>query len=388
MIDYRLKLPASQQQVEKRLLAALQSEQFPRALLLVGAPGIGKRALAIELARILSCHSEERKPCGECLSCMGYKREEGKSSWFWILPIESGGKVIGGDDPAAVEARTEQTVKAIEATIKDPWETTSFSARSSIRIDSVRDVIRELGSKNKWARVVLIPEADRMELGAANALLKTLEEVPDKTYFILTTANRSDLLPTILSRCTQLHIPEAPLSEVGAFLEARGLSTENIGSIWALSSGSPGRALVWTGGRIEELREMALQLLEWAAAPDMVDAMVWWSQRRQSSRNREVSAFTKDDASLLLQIIALLLGDLAQLRYGLTIRNIDSSDRLSALPFAKEGIDTLREMMKGVEIAEKHLASNVTVERVVIALVLRWRNRNRLDLSWAPEEAM
>lgn len=79
---------------------------------------------------------------------------------------------------------------------------------TQIKINQVRGVIRRISLRSSGKRVVLIKKAELLSLDAANALLKTLEEPPAGTIFILTTANIREIIPTIISRCQNIYLPE------------------------------------------------------------------------------------------------------------------------------------------------------------------------------------
>ncbi|TSC91134.1 MAG: DNA polymerase III subunit delta' [Candidatus Berkelbacteria bacterium Licking1014_96] len=75
---------------------------------------------------------------------------------------------------------------------------------TQIKIESVREVRRRVSLRSSGKRVVMIKKAELLSLDAANALLKTLEEPPMDTIFILTTANIREIIPTIISRCQNI----------------------------------------------------------------------------------------------------------------------------------------------------------------------------------------
>lgn len=128
----------------------------------------------------------------------------------------------------------------------------------NIGIDQVRGLQRLLGNAPALSsrRVVLIDSADDLERNGANALLKSLEEPPAGTVFILVAHAPSRLLPTIRSRCRILRFP--PLSDaiVRSILKTRlPANTEEaeIEALIAMGEGSPGRALHLAGLRVDDM---------------------------------------------------------------------------------------------------------------------------------------
>ncbi len=167
-------------------------DRLPHALLIHGAPGIGKLALAERFAQLLLCEADPRgaEPCGACSACRwfalgnhpDYRRVEPES----LAP------------PAAPEGEEER--KSAKA------------ARPSteIKIDQVRELagFLNIASHRGRHRVALLRPAEDMNTHAANALLKSLEEPPPAALFILVSHRPERLLATIRSRCVAL--PVAP----------------------------------------------------------------------------------------------------------------------------------------------------------------------------------
>ena len=69
MIEYRLNGPASQERIRIRLMSALRENRFPQSILIDGPVGIGKKALAMEIAQALQCTNPSVRPCGNCFGC-------------------------------------------------------------------------------------------------------------------------------------------------------------------------------------------------------------------------------------------------------------------------------------------------------------------------------
>lgn len=121
----------------------------------------------------------------------------------------------------------------------------------SITVDQVRSLQRLFGttpSLSPW-RVVVIDSVDDLERGAANALLKNLEEPPPQSIFLLVSHATERLLPTIRSRCRQLRLstlaPDAMTSALRAALP--DADDSEINNLVALGEGAPGRALAFRG---------------------------------------------------------------------------------------------------------------------------------------------
>lgn len=212
---------------------ALQSGCLPHALLFSGAAGLGKGEAAAAVARALVCQAAGAGAvggCGACLDC----RQAGAGTHpdvRWVTP-----------------------------------------AGGSIRIDQVREVVREahLRPFRGRGRVFVFRDAERMTEEAANSLLKVLEEPPAQTRFILLTAVPGALLPTVRSRCQEVVFRPLPEEAVAAALVGEGALEEEALRVARLTGGNPGLARRLLGSpelrRAVELGRRALMVV---GAPDL-----------------------------------------------------------------------------------------------------------------------
>jgi DNA polymerase-3 subunit delta' len=177
----------------------------PAALLLSGPRGVGKGDFALGLGQALLCHqpSVEGQGCGACQACRLYLG--GNHPDFRLL------QEIGSDDDAGEEGGAKG-----RGSVGARW----------IRVEQVRNLDELLALRPHLARrrVVLINPADRLHASAANALLKTLEEPPSDTHFILVTDSPRRLPATVLSRCVRLEFRLPATAEAVAWLEAQGVT--------------------------------------------------------------------------------------------------------------------------------------------------------------------
>jgi len=143
----------------------IQNGKIPNALLFSGAIGTGKNEAAFEFAKRCNC-IDTTPPCGQCPPCK---------------------KIDAGMHPDMIRLGLEENKK-------------------SISISQIREMGGLISARPNEAshRMVLIQDADLMNVQAQNALLKVLEEPPENTFFILTAVRTAPLLPTILSRCRLL----------------------------------------------------------------------------------------------------------------------------------------------------------------------------------------
>ena len=125
-------------------------------------------------------------------------------------------------------------------------------------IGQVREVVRLAASRPfEGARRFFILRADTLNVQAANALLKTLEEPEGETVFVLLAGSREGVLPTIVSRAQAVRFNPVPPGVVARFLEERGSSQPHLAA--ALGRGSVGLSLRYAEEELEELREAVLE---------------------------------------------------------------------------------------------------------------------------------
>ena len=208
---------------------ALTQNRLPHALLLAGACGVGKQPLAAAMGAHLVCErraalADDQISCGECHSCA--MRKAGHHPDVLIIAPAEQGKLI--------------------------------------RIDAVRAVNDFLAQTSQQGgyRVILLSGADAMTVGAANALLKMLEEPGERTLFTLTSDLPSRVLPTILSRCQRWTLA-APRFEVCApWLAAQLEDTDEARFWWRVANGAPLRAVRFGRGEWRQLRQKMIDLFD------------------------------------------------------------------------------------------------------------------------------
>ena len=189
------------------LARAIATERPPHALLLAGAPGVGKSTVALDLAAGLLCHAEaSARPCGECLACR---------------------KVDHGTHP-------------------DLHRLAPEGAGGQVRLAQVHELQRELSLlplEGRY-RVAIVEQAHRMNPDAQNAFLKTLEEPPARVCLILAVDDESTLLPTVRSRCARLALGPVGRKDVADLLVESGVvDASRAAGLARIAGGRPGLAL-------------------------------------------------------------------------------------------------------------------------------------------------
>jgi DNA polymerase-3 subunit delta' len=251
--------------VERSLAEAFASGQMHHGWLICGGEGVGKATLAYRLARHILAEAHERDPSAQTLAT-----PEDATATRQVRALSHPGLLV----------------------LRRTWDNKSKRFTASIAVDEVRRLRNFLGLSaggNAW-RAVVVDTADDLNPSAANAILKSLEEPPPRTLFLLLAAEPGALLPTIRSRCRTLTL--APLGSEPlrqAVRQALAASSDEITdglpapSEWAilerLAEGSVRRLLALRAGggialykRVTDL-VAALPNMDWGAVHALSDEL-------------------------------------------------------------------------------------------------------------------
>lgn len=258
----------------EQLIGSYQSGRGHHALLIQALPGMGDDALIYAITRFLMCQQPEgHKSCGKCRGCQ--LMQAGTHPDYYLLEPEKG--------------------------------------KSTLGIDAVRDVSEKLYEHARLggAKVVWLNDAAQLTEAAANALLKTLEEPPEKTWFFLSCREPGRLLATLRSRC-RLHHLAVPQERWALTWLEREVTTSQDAALTALRlcSGAPAAALALLQADVWSQRETLCRAVESA-----LDSGDWLGL---------LPALNSEGAPERLHWLAALLLDALKIQQGTTLlTNLD-----------------------------------------------------------------
>jgi DNA polymerase III subunit delta' len=322
------------------LSRAIARETLPPSLLFAGQAGIGKRRVAVAIAEAMNCLKPastaefEREACGVCAAC----KRVARGVHLDVITIEPGDS-------------------------------------GSIKIEQVRDVIDRADYRpfEGKRRVVIIDNAEALVPAAQNALLKTLEEPPSASIFILVASMPDALLPTVLSRCPRLRF--APLSTaevVDALIKGHDYTEAGARAAATDADGSIGRALAADSADLIDARQGAERLLEHAARTadpvrrlDAVKDLVT-TKGGPGAEREQLSACLRALASLLRDVSILALGGNSAM-----LSNADLEPKLAALARTFDGRRTSRAYTavdEALAAIERNASPKVVADWLVLQL--------------------
>ena len=210
----------------KYISSAVENNRVSHAYILNGERGSGKKMLANLFAMTLLCETGDNEPCGKCHSCK---------------------QALGKNQPDIIYLQHEKP--------------------NTISVDDIRSQINnDIGVKpySSPYKVYIVDEAEKMNVQAQNALLKTIEEPPAYAVILLLTNNAEIFLPTILSRCVRLSLKAVPDEKIKAYLmENYEVPDYKADVCVAFAQGNVGKAIELAESEdFNEIKNSALQLIK------------------------------------------------------------------------------------------------------------------------------
>jgi len=251
----------------------IRQERLNHAYMIEGMYGIGKHTFARYIAKRILCQNQKEAPCQSCRSCNLFD---------------------SGNHPDILEiSRTSERL-----VIGDFAEGREQSSADTPVIPFLR-LVPLISNR----RVVIIPDAERMEIEPANAFLKTLEEPPKSGFIIMTTSIRDRIVPTIISRCRRIQLKPLPINKMKSIIQKRyELTHELAEEIAALSDGSLGLAIQMLSENVIEDWEWICN--SWGNSEELIEGLTF---RVEKTGKKSDNESIRKTALRLLSMLALRL---------------------------------------------------------------------------------
>jgi DNA polymerase III subunit delta' len=233
-----------QKEVKQRLLQLAKDQRVGHAILFTGNEGSGKLGLAIAFARYLNCKKPgEYDSCNECSSCRKYSKLV-HPDLHLVFPVAE--TRTSGKNPVSDDFLPLWREFMLSNPYMRPFQWYEYAGidkkQGSISKNESLQIIKKLSFKNYEAlyKVVIIWMAEKMNLSAANKLLKILEEPPPGTVFLLVAEDAGQMIPTILSRTQLIRVPAIePDCMAAALGEVHGINGQDrIASLVSTAGGN------------------------------------------------------------------------------------------------------------------------------------------------------
>ena len=308
------------------LSRSLARGSLPPSLLFSGPQGVGKRLVARAVAQALNClhpiHTSQTTGAGLAIDACGV---------------------------CAACAKIERNVHPDFVVLERPDS-------GSVKIDQVRDAIGTTAYRpfEGRCRVIVIDEADRLNPDSQNALLKSLEEPPASSVFILVSSRPETLLSTVRSRCSRLRFGRLAAADVARLLSERhGMDQADAHAVAAVADGSVGRALDAGSRAFRAGREAALSVLRTAAGRTSP------SERLQAAAvltGGKSPAGEREELATRVRMLASLVRDVALVAQGGSGDALANADLCEELAGFAESFDNHR-VVRAFGCADQALAA-------------------------------
>jgi len=299
------------EEIKHRLRQTVLENRISHAQLFYGEEGSAALALAMAYAQYITClDRQEEDSCGVCASCIKAQELIHPDIIFSYPVVKSGAMVRDSRSSLQIE-------KWREIILENPYigpaqwyeQLGVENKQGMIYTEESDEIIRKISLKSFESeyKVLVLWLPEKMNVHAANKLLKSIEEPPDKTVFLLVSIEPEKILPTIMSRCQALKIPKIDHDSLGRFLQERYRLTED----------ELERAVSWAGGNVRdalrlieeekegnEFMELFIRWMRLAWVPD-VPGLTTWSDEMASLGREKQKAFLKYAIRILRENLLL-----------------------------------------------------------------------------------
>lgn len=295
------------QELARQIAQIIDEGRLGHAILLDEMPGGGALAFALAIAQYINCKNRSNlDSCGSCPSCLKIQKSIHPDIHF-AFPVNTSSKVSKSDkNPVSdlfLPIWREMIAKSPYFTESQLYNEIGIDNKSgNISAYEAKQIINKLVLHPYEAshKVMIIWMAERMNLVAANKLLKLLEEPSPDTIFILISNNPDKLLPTIISRCRAIKIPPMDISQLAKILEDKTSSKDRAAICAKLSGGSYGKALQLIDYQEEsaESEELIISIIEAGLRKNFEEMYPLWNKLADLKKEKQKEFCIKSEEVL------------------------------------------------------------------------------------------
>ena len=289
-----------QEKLKELLMHSVQEGRVPHAQLFLGSKGSANLALALALAQYVACNNKQQDDsCGKCPSCLKHLKFVHPDLHF-VFPVATTSNV---------------KTKPISKNFLSEWrdlldENPYFSVfdwlkhigvdnkQGLISVEESAHVLKDLSLKpyEGETKMMLIWMPEKMNVQAANKLLKIIEEPPQKTLFLLVAESTENMLSTVLSRTQLIKVPRHSDEDLENYLTNQGVEHSKVKMISALVEGNINEALQ-LADYVEDAEQNSLSFVKWmrlcfsALQVKDIDKLVQWSEKMAKAGRENQKSF-------------------------------------------------------------------------------------------------
>ncbi len=314
------------EQIIEHLTNAISMEKVSHAYILNGPDKSGKKMLAEAFAMTLQCEKGEGSPCMECHSCK---------------------QAMNHNQPDIIYVQHEKP--------------------NTLSVDDIREQVNhdiDVKPYSSPYKIYIIDEAEKMNVQAQNALLKTIEEPPQYAVILLLTTNADLFLPTIRSRCVTLNIKAVADEVIRKFLmEKKGVPDYQADVCVAFAQGNVGKAIALASSEdFNELKAAAVQLMKRIKDIDLYEL---------SAAVKQISEF-KLQINDYFDIMMIWYRDILVYKATMDVNNLIFKDEVYDIKKQanKSSYNGIEAILESLEKAKQRLNANVNFDLVMELLLL------------------
>lgn len=351
-----------QEKLKELLMQSVREQRVPHAQLFLGSKGSGNLGLALAFAQYVACTNKlEQDSCGVCPSCVKHQKFTHPDLHF-VFPVAT---------TASVKTKpvSKNFLAEWRALLNDNVYFSLFdwlkhigveNKQGIISVEESAHIVKDLSLKpyESDTKIMLIWMPEKMNIQAANKLLKIIEEPPHKTLFLLVAESAENMLATVLSRTQLVKLPRYSEAEVSNYLITRGTEQGKAQMISALVEGNINEALQ-LAEHAEDAEENSLRFVQWmrlcfsALQVKDIDKLVQWSEAMAKVGRENQKSFLLYASNVMRDALLKNYGVDAMMKMNVGGQNF-TMDKFA--PFIHA--ENCMEIMEELNMAQLHIERN------------------------------